>query len=79
MLELLAAARGFNIPYDRYQDVSFVNSIATTDGGEDVYHVRKEITRIANKKPKQAVLQRKLWLFINCSMLNAKFSGSPLK
>ncbi|XP_015784056.1 DNA topoisomerase 2-alpha-like [Tetranychus urticae] len=68
-----------------FQQVSFVNSIATTKGGRHVEHVSEliltKLTEVIKKKNKGGVqvkphqLKHQLWVFINCLIENPTFDS----
>ncbi|CAL7944561.1 unnamed protein product [Xylocopa violacea] len=68
-----------------FQQVSFVNSIATTKGGRHVDHVTelivKQLTEILKKKNKAELtikpfqIKNHLWVFINCLINNPTFDS----
>ncbi|KAL7740436.1 hypothetical protein ACLKA6_013229 [Drosophila palustris] len=73
-------------PSDRgFQQVSFVNSIATTKGGRHVDHVAdiviKQLTAVLSKKNKGGVViknfqvRNHLWIFVNCLIENPTFDS----
>lgn len=73
------------VPSDgQFQQVSFVNSIATTKGGTHVDHVVKQfidkITEVAKKKNAKLALKpfqvkNHLWVFVNCLVENPAFDS----
>ncbi|KAK6644205.1 DNA topoisomerase 2 [Polyplax serrata] len=68
-----------------FQQVSFVNSIATTKGGRHVDHVTdmlvKKLLEVCNKKNKAGMqlkasqIKNHLWVFINCLIVNPTFDS----
>ncbi|KAK7872076.1 hypothetical protein R5R35_004560 [Gryllus longicercus] len=67
-----------------FQQMSFVNSIATTKGGRHVDHVTEQIVKNildkANKKHKgsgikQFQVKNHLWVFLNCLIINPTFDS----
>ncbi|KAH8238090.1 hypothetical protein KR026_007497 [Drosophila bipectinata] len=73
-------------PSDRgFQQVSFVNSIATTKGGRHVDHVVdnviKQLIEVLKKKNKGGInikpfqVRNHLWIFINCLIENPTFDS----
>uniref|UniRef100_A0A1A9WKD3 DNA topoisomerase 2 n=1 Tax=Glossina brevipalpis TaxID=37001 RepID=A0A1A9WKD3_9MUSC len=73
-------------PSDRgFQQVSFVNSIATTKGGRHVDHVAdnviKQLLEVLKKKNKGGIsikpfqVRNHLWIFINCLIENPTFDS----
>jgi DNA topoisomerase-2 len=68
-----------------FQQVSFVNSIATTKGGRHVDHVSdsiiKSLIEIIKKKNKGGVnikpfqVKNHMWIFINCLVVNPTFDS----
>nr|OQO22558.1 DNA topoisomerase 2 [Rachicladosporium sp. CCFEE 5018] len=76
---------GFAVSDGSFQQVSFVNSIATTHGGTHVNFVADQIIdkleEIVNKKNKGGVKLKKaqiknhIFLFVNCSIVNPAFTS----
>ncbi|USP81432.1 type II DNA topoisomerase [Curvularia clavata] len=76
---------GFAVSDGSFNQVSFVNSIATTSGGTHVNHIADQIVEklmaIVNKKNKAAVklkpaqIKNHLFLFVNCSIVNPAFTS----
>tara|TARA_B110000971_G_scaffold221485_1_gene268822 strand:- start:3571 stop:6786 length:3216 start_codon:yes stop_codon:yes gene_type:complete len=71
-------------PSDEFKCVSFVNGIATTDGGTHVEHVMfplvKKLTEIIQEKHKNITIKpnyirENLFVFINCKIENPVFSS----
>jgi DNA topoisomerase-2 len=72
-------------PEGSFQQISFVNSIATTKGGTHVNYVADQIVEklmvAVTKKTKDAKIIKKnqiknhMWLFINCLIENATFDS----
>ncbi|EDW13467.1 DNA topoisomerase 2 [Drosophila mojavensis] len=73
-------------PSDRgFQQVSFVNSIATTKGGRHVDHVVdnviKQLIEVLKKKNKNGIsikpfqVRNHLWIFVNCLIENPTFDS----
>ncbi|XP_043578985.1 DNA topoisomerase 2 isoform X2 [Bombus pyrosoma] len=68
-----------------YQQMSFVNSIATTKGGRHVDHVTdlivKQLTETLKRKNKAGVaikpfqIKNHLWIFVNCLINNPTFDS----
>ncbi|XP_053662617.1 DNA topoisomerase 2 [Anopheles marshallii] len=68
-----------------FQQVSFVNSIATTKGGRHVDYVAdmivKQLTEVLKKKNKGGVtikpfqVKNHMWVFINCLIVNPTFDS----
>uniref|UniRef100_A0A336LDC4 DNA topoisomerase 2 n=1 Tax=Culicoides sonorensis TaxID=179676 RepID=A0A336LDC4_CULSO len=68
-----------------FQQVSFVNSIATTKGGRHVDHVAdalvKQLIEVLKKKNKGGInikpfqVKNHLWIFINCLIVNPTFDS----
>src|SRR5699024_3365401 len=71
-----------------FQQMSFVNSIATTRGGKHVYHVLDQIfpklTEMVQKKVKKEnevvnlmthQIKKHLWVFVNCLIENPTFDS----
>merc|ERR1719270_911860 len=68
-----------------FQQMSFVNSIATTKGGRHVDHVADLVTKsiidLIKKKNKTGMtikpfqVKNHLWLFVNCLIVNPTFDG----
>ncbi|ORX81622.1 type II DNA topoisomerase [Basidiobolus meristosporus CBS 931.73] len=76
---------GFVVSEDQFQQVSFVNSIATTKGGTHVAYITDQIVAKLTdhlKKPSQKVssikpshIKNHLWVFINCLIENPSFDS----
>ncbi|KNG44874.1 type II DNA topoisomerase [Stemphylium lycopersici] len=76
---------GFAVSDGSFNQVSFVNSIATTSGGTHVNLIADQIIdklmAIVNKKNKAAVklkpaqIKNHLFLFVNCSIVNPAFTS----
>nr|NVI79284.1 topoisomerase 2 [Cucujiformia] len=70
---------------EEFQQMSFVNSIATTKGGRHVEHVTdliaKKLVTIVNKKNKGGIpiklhqVKAHMWVFINCLIVNPAFDS----
>ncbi|XP_069949301.1 DNA topoisomerase 2-alpha isoform X3 [Cherax quadricarinatus] len=68
-----------------FQQMSFVNSIATTKGGRHVEHVTdmivKNLTEALKKKNKSGVqikpfqIKNHMWVFVNCLIVNPTFDS----
>ncbi|XP_050100633.1 DNA topoisomerase 2 [Anopheles aquasalis] len=68
-----------------FQQVSFVNSIATTKGGRHVDYVTdmvvKQLTEVLKKKNKGGVaikpfqIKNHMWMFVNCLIVNPTFDS----
>ncbi|KAL1128861.1 hypothetical protein AAG570_013395 [Ranatra chinensis] len=68
-----------------FQQMSFVNSIATTKGGRHVDYIAdsltKQLTEVINKKNKGGVpikpfkIKAHMWLFVNCLIVNPTFDS----
>ena len=68
-----------------FQQMSFVNSIATTKGGRHVDHVSKlietNIAELVKKKNKGGIvikphqIRNHMWIFINCLIVNPSFDS----
>lgn len=76
---------GFAVSDGSFQQVSFVNSIATTSGGTHVNYIADQICdkleEIVNKKNKGGVKLKKaqiknhIFLFVNCLIVNPAFTS----
>nr|NVI79290.1 topoisomerase 2 [Cucujiformia] len=76
---------GVTISDTGFQQMSFVNSIATTKGGKHVDYVADMITKhlveILKKKNKEGVaikpfqVKQHMWLFVNCLIVNPTFDS----
>lgn len=76
---------GFAVSDGSFNQVSFVNSIATTSGGTHVNYIADQIVdklmAIVNKKNKAAVklkpaqIKNHIFLFVNCSIVNPAFTS----
>ncbi|CBX94403.1 DNA topoisomerase 2 [Plenodomus lingam] len=76
---------GFAVSDGAFNQVSFVNSIATTSGGTHVNYIAEQIVdrllAIVNKKNKAAVklkpaqIKNHIFLFVNCSIVNPAFTS----
>ncbi|KAF1845377.1 type II DNA topoisomerase [Cucurbitaria berberidis CBS 394.84] len=76
---------GFAVSDGSFNQVSFVNSIATTSGGTHVNYIADQIIdklmAIVNKKNKAAVklkpaqIKNHIFLFVNCSIVNPAFTS----
>ncbi|QIW97661.1 hypothetical protein AMS68_003179 [Peltaster fructicola] len=76
---------GFAVSDGAFQQVSFVNSIATTQGGTHVNYIADQIVdkleEIVNKKNKGGVKLKKaqirnhIFLFVNCLIVNPAFTS----
>jgi len=76
---------GFAVSDGSFNQVSFVNSIATTSGGTHVNYIADQIVEkllaTVNKKNKAAVklkpaqIKNHLFLFVNCSIVNPAFTS----
>jgi DNA topoisomerase II len=74
----------FTLSDGQFNQVSFVNSIATTKGGTHIEHVAQQIiTKLVEevkKKNKAAAvkphqIKQHLWLFVNCLIVNPAFDS----
>jgi DNA topoisomerase-2 len=76
---------GFAVSDGSFNQVSFVNSIATTSGGTHVNYIADQIVEklmaVVNKKNKAAVklkpaqIKNHIFLFVNCSIVNPAFTS----
>ncbi|KAK5998438.1 DNA topoisomerase 2 [Cladobotryum mycophilum] len=75
---------GFTVSDGSFQQVSFVNSIATTSGGTHVNYIADQITlyllKTLDKKKKghglkQAHLRNHIFIFVNCLVNNPAFNS----
>ncbi|UPK97222.1 hypothetical protein LCI18_008157 [Fusarium solani-melongenae] len=75
---------GFAVSDGTFQQVSFVNSIATTSGGSHVDYVANQVTayllKALNKKKKghtlkQSHLKNHIFIFVNCLIDNPAFNS----
>ncbi|KAI5463273.1 DNA topoisomerase [Mariannaea sp. PMI_226] len=75
---------GFAVSDGNFQQVSFVNSIATTSGGTHVNYIADQVTayllKTLNKKKKghtlkQNHLRNHIFIFVNCLVENPAFSS----
>ncbi|KAL2208894.1 type II DNA topoisomerase [Sarocladium strictum] len=75
---------GFAVSDGTFQQVSFVNSIATTSGGTHVNYIADQITgallKTLNKKKKghslkQNQLKNHIFIFVNCAINNPAFTS----
>lgn len=76
---------GFAVSDGSFNQVSFVNSIATTSGGTHVNYIADQIVEklmaIVNKKNKAVVklkpaqIKNHIFLFVNCSIVNPAFTS----
>lgn len=75
---------GFTVSDGTFQQVSFVNSIATTSGGTHVNYIADQITasllKTLNKKKKghtlkQSHLRNHIFIFVNCLVNNPAFTS----
>ncbi|KAM4056784.1 DNA gyrase/topoisomerase IV, subunit A domain-containing protein [Hirsutella rhossiliensis] len=75
---------GFTVSDGTFQQVSFVNSIATTSGGTHVNYIADQITgsllKALNKKQKghslkQTHLRNHIFIFVNCLVNNPAFTS----
>lgn len=75
---------GFAVSDGTFQQVSFVNSIATTSGGTHVNYIADQVTKsllvTLNKKRKghtlkQAHLRNHIFIFVNCYIDNPAFTS----
>ena len=76
---------GFAVSDGSFQQVSFVNSIATTSGGTHVNYIADQITtkllEVVKKKNKGGValknnqIRNHIFLFINCQIVNPAFTS----
>lgn len=75
----------FTLSDNGFQQVSFVNSIATTKGGRHVDYVSdmivKQLQEILKKKNKRGIalkpfdIKHHMWLFVNCLIVNPSFDS----
>jgi DNA topoisomerase-2 len=75
---------GVSLSEGQFQQVSYVNAIATTKGGTHVNYVTEKITdhiqEILKKKNKKLTIKphqirQHLWIFVNCLIDNPTFDG----
>lgn len=76
---------GFAVSDGSFQQVSFVNSIATTSGGSHVNYIADQIvtklTEVVKKKNKGGValkpaqIKNHIFLFVNCQVVNPAFTS----
>lgn len=76
---------GFAVSDGSFQQVSFVNSIATTSGGTHVNYIADQIVNklmeIVNKKNKKGIqlkpaqIRNHIFLFVNCQIVNPAFNS----
>ncbi|PHH86261.1 hypothetical protein CDD83_10488 [Cordyceps sp. RAO-2017] len=75
---------GFTVSDGTFQQVSFVNSIATTSGGTHVNYIADQITasllKLLNKRQKghslkQSHLRNHIFIFVNCLVNNPAFTS----
>jgi DNA topoisomerase-2 len=75
---------GIALSDDGFKHVSFVNGIATSEGGTHVAYIRDQLVRklgkiIRDKNPntdmKPEYIRENMWLFINATVLNPAFSS----
>nr|NVI79306.1 topoisomerase 2 [Cucujiformia] len=76
---------GVTISDRGFQQMSFVNSIATTKGGKHVDYIAemiaKQLTEVLKKKNKGGVnikpfqVKNHMWLFVNCLIVNPTFDS----
>ncbi|KAH7165520.1 DNA topoisomerase [Dactylonectria macrodidyma] len=75
---------GFAVSDGNFQQVSFVNSIATTSGGTHVNYIADQVTayllKTLNKKKKghtlkQSHLRNHIFIFVNCLINNPAFTS----
>nr|MBE5727548.1 topoisomerase 2 [Cucujiformia] len=76
---------GLTISEGTFQQMSFVNSIATTKGGKHVDHISdmitKQLVEVLKKRNKggitikQAQVKSHMWLFINCLIVNPSYDS----
>ena len=75
---------GFTVSDGTFQQVSFVNSIATTSGGTHVNYIADQVTgallKTLNKRKKghslkQAHLKNHIFIFVNCLIVNPAFTS----
>nr|NVI79322.1 topoisomerase 2 [Cucujiformia] len=76
---------GIAISERGFQQMSFVNSIATTKGGKHVDHlsdiIAKQLIEIIKKKNKGGItikpfqVKNHMWLFVNCLIVNPTFDS----
>lgn len=75
---------GFAVSDGTFQQVSFVNSIATTSGGTHVNYIADQVTayllKTLNKRKKghtlkQSHLRNHIFIFINCLVVNPTFNS----
>nr|NVI79300.1 topoisomerase 2 [Cucujiformia] len=76
---------GLTISDDGFQQMSFVNSIATTKGGKHIDYVAdmitKQLVEVVKKRNKGGIVikpnqvKSHMWLFVNCLIVNPTFDS----
>ncbi|EFX75209.1 hypothetical protein DAPPUDRAFT_323396 [Daphnia pulex] len=71
---------------NRFQQMSFANKYATTEGGRHVFHISNHVIEHFRRMLKEKVgtslgkhtVRKHIWVFVNCSLKNSTFK-SPAK